>query len=144
METPHWDYTYWVREHGVRSCLGHVTLVIAISNYVFSINFVRQYVLFSVMVENNNLDSVDCEVPSALFIVTYCSLFQIPLGSLVCIIYIFSFLIKFIYACFFLCPLITTKFKKIYWRIPRDFTHYSNTFDFTCDDEKCPIEMGQP
>jgi len=122
--------------------MGHVTLVIAIANYVFSVNFVRQYVLYSVMVDSNDLDPMKCEVPCTSMFVIYSSLFQIPLGSLVCIIYILSFLVKFIYACFFLCPLITTKFKKTYFRIPRDFSHYSNTFDFTCDDEKCQIKMG--
>jgi hypothetical protein len=116
--------------------MGHITLFIAICNYVFSINFVRQYVIYNVMVEQNNLDAVKCEVPSASFFVGFCSLFQIPLGSLICILYISSFMVKFIYACFFLCPLITTKFKKIYWRIPRDFAQYSNSFDFNCDDEK--------
>ena len=57
---------------------------------------------------------------------------------MVFLIYFFSCVYKLLYSSGYACPLCQTKLKKLYWRIPNDFKHYNNQFDFTCDDT---IEM---
>ena len=73
------------------------------------------------MVDDNNLDSLECEVASAFAIVSYCSLFQVTLGSITCLIYICSSCIKTCHSLGFICPLFTNVVKKKYWSIPREF-----------------------
>jgi hypothetical protein len=53
---------------------------------------------------------------------------------MVCLIYIFSCVYKSLYSAGYACPLCQTKLKKLYWRIPNDFKHYNNQFDFNCDE----------
>jgi hypothetical protein len=57
----------------------------------------------------------------------------VPLGSLTALIYIISCNIKVCHGISFACPVMCAKFKKSYWKIPRDFAHYENEFDFGCE-----------
>ena len=76
--------------------------------------------------------------------VSYCSLFQVFLGSMVCLLYIFSALLKTCHAIGFACPGITTRFKKFYRKIPRTFSHYEMEFDFECDESQISVAMDPP
>ena len=50
-ETAWADYTFWVRNNTILSGLSYLTVVIALSNYIFSIIFVRQYLLYNTTLE---------------------------------------------------------------------------------------------
>jgi hypothetical protein len=47
------------------------------ANFVFGMNFVRQYVLYSLMLDkySQSLVKTECEVPASWFIAIYVSLF---------------------------------------------------------------------
>ena len=124
-----------MRERSLKSCIGYLALLIAVGNYCFSIFFISQYMGYSNGLEDNNLDTIECEIASAFGIVSYCSLFQVPLGSITCLIYVCSSCVKTCHSLGFICPITTTMIKKNYWKIPREFDHYAEEeFDFECDD----------
>ena len=86
---------------------------------------------YSRVLEDNNLDSEACEIASSFGIVSYCSLFQVSLGSITCLIFFCSFLVKACHSAGFLCPIIVTLMKKKIWKIPTEFDQaYENEFDF--------------
>ena len=136
------DYCWEVRNRSLKSCIGYATLVTGAINYGFSMVFIDQYIAYSQAVEDNNLESTQCEVASAFGIVTYCSLFQVTLGSITCLIFTLSFCLKFCHALGFICPMFTTMIKKNYNKIPREFNLYESEFDFECFDVGDDGEVG--
>ena len=104
--------------------MGYLTLAIGMINYAFSIYFIVQYMGYSQTVEDNNFDIDECEVNSAFVILSYCSLFQVTLGTIACLTFITSFLLKGCHAISFAFPITAAKFKKTWHGIPRDFAHY--------------------
>ena len=119
----------------LRSCVGYSALLVGMLNFAWSIYFVYRYMNFVYLVEDNDFDTQTCEIESAWVIVSYCSLFQIPLGSLVCLIYTLSCLIKACHGMFFACPGLTTAIKKKWWRIPSSLEHYNGEFDFEYSED---------
>ena len=139
-ESNYCDYLWVVREHSLRSVVGYTALVIGILNYLCSIAFIREYVIFTDLMQTHGLDLRNCEVESAWVITSYCCLFQVPLGSLCCLIFHASCCVKFWHAFVFtFCPLCLTRFKKTYNKIPRQFGHYSGEFSFECEENIDPI-----
>ena len=134
-----YDYCWEVRDRSLKSCIGYATLLVGALNYGFSMVFIDQYIAYSQAVEDNNLDSTECEVASAFGIVSYCSLFQVTLGSITCLIYVLSFCVKTCHALGFICPMFTTMIKKNYNGIPREFELYESEFDFGCDASSLQI-----
>ena len=143
--TKHYDYCWEVRERSLKSCVGYFTLLTGVVNYAFSIAFIAKYVDYSDAVEQNKLDTIKCEIVSSFAIVSYCSLFQVTLGSITCLIYISSFCVKACHSSLFLCPVLTTGVKKRIKGIPREFDFYGNAndgqgeFDFDCSDEEIEV-----
>ena len=76
---------------------------------------------YSWVLEDNDLDSEACEIAASFGIVNYCSLFQVSLGSITCLIYFFSFLVKACHSAGFLCPIIVTMMKKKIFKISTEF-----------------------
>lgn len=76
----------------------------------------------------------------------YCSLLQVPLGSLCFVIYTCSFLIKVFHlvAAVFCCPNLTTAFKKRWHSVPLQFDHYDGEFDFEIDDSNIIVAVDPP
>ena len=124
-----------MREHSAVSCIGLVTLFLAIANFVFSIAYVRNYIIYTRAVEAYGMDSLDCELPGAWVMFTYCALSQLPFGALCCLMYSMSCMVKSCHAVSFACPGITTKFKKCWHGHPSQFGHYEGEFDFECGNE---------
>ena len=142
--TPHFDYVWEVREKSVKSCIGYVSLFLGMLNYATSMYFISQYVDYNNTVEDLDLDEAACELESAWVMVSYCSLFQVLLGSMTCLAYIMSCFLKTCYAAFFACPGFTTNCKKKYWKIPTTFNHYESEFDFECDESQITIAQDPP
>ena len=131
----HFDYCWEVREHSLKSCIGYLTLIVGAINYGFSMVFIDKYMAYSQAVEDSNLESIKCEIASSFAIVSYCSLFQVTLGSITCLIYFCSFLVKACHSLGFVCPNFMTMMKKNIWKIPREFEQlYETEFDFECDE----------
>ena len=109
-------------------------------NYGFSMIFIDQYMAYSQAVEDNNLDLEKCEIASSFGIVSYCSLFQVTLGSITCLTYFCSFIVKACHSAGFICPIFVTMMKKSIWKIPKNFEQlYQAEFDFDCDEEESSI-----
>ena len=134
--SPHHDYLWKTRELSLKSWIGYPTLLVGMTNYVCSMVYIREYVKYNSSVEDNELDAIKCEIAGSWVIVSYCSLFQVMLGSLTVLLFVLSFLLKACHAIGFAFPMITTRFKKSWWGIPRDFGHYANEFDFRCDESE--------
>lgn len=83
--------------------------------------------MYNVTIEENGLDATGCEVPSAWVIVCYCSVLQVPLGSLCFLIYTIALLVKGLPAIGFAFPLKGSRCKKCLRGIPReDFARISD------------------
>ena len=132
--TNHYDYLWEIREKGIKSCIGYTTLITGMINYFISMVLCSQYVKYRKLVEENDLDALNCEVFGSWVIVSYCTLFQISLGSLACTCFISSFCLKACHALGFICPLITKTIKKGYWGLPQTFEHYEGEFNFDIED----------
>ena len=141
---PEFDYNWQVRDLSLKSCIGYLTLVVSMSNFACSIGYIYLYFHYTDLVAENNLDSNQCEFASAWAILSYCILFQATLGTLCCLIYILSGCLKTCHAIGFICPIITTRIKKCCLKIPRDFGHYQNEFNFECDESFIVIAQDPP
>ena len=108
----------------LKSCIGYMTILVGFANYVSSIVYIYWYMKYSKSLDRYNLDDEACEIESSWIVLTYCSLFQIPLGSLCCLIYTLGCMIKVGWALTFLCPGCVTKLKKKRRGIPLSFEHY--------------------
>ena len=95
------------------------------------------------MLQDNNLDAEACEIAASFGIVSYCSLFQVSLGSITCLIFFCSFLVKACHSAGFLCPISVTLMKKKIFKISTEFdSAYENEFDFECgDDDESVIQL---
>ena len=137
--SPHYDYLWLVRDTSLKSCVGLSTLALACLNYACSIYYIRSYLLYKTVLEENNFDAISCEIEGSWLILSYCSLFIVPLDSLPIVIYSLSCLLKTCHAIGFAMPVTTTKLKKKYWGIPRQFHHYEGEFDFQVDASDSPL-----
>lgn len=75
-----------------------------------------------------------CEIPGAFTLAMYSYFLVMGCGSLTLGYIIVSFLYKVIHVIALqICPMCIVAAKKKHHDIPRDFSHYSNEFDFECD-----------
>ena len=129
---PEYDYVWRVRDLSLRSCIGYLSLILSMTNYICSCGYIYLYMAYSGAVADNNLDSIQCEIASAWAMLGYCTLFQATLGTLCCLIFISSCCLKSLHALGFICPLTTTWIKKRLLSLPHRYEHYRDEFDFEC------------
>ena len=72
---PEYDYVWRVRDISLRSCIGYLTLIVGMTNYVCSCGYIYLYMAYTGAVAENNLDSIQCEIASAWAMLGYCTLF---------------------------------------------------------------------
>ena len=110
--TPTHDYLWAVKQHTLKSYIGYFTLLLALANYVCSIFLIKQYMEYMKTVANHSLDALACEVPAAWIIVSYSSLFEVTMGSILLVICVLGLLIKGCHALCIICPTTTQRVKK--------------------------------
>ena len=133
---PEFDYNWTVRISSLRSWIGYLTLAVGAANFMCSIGYVYIYFLYKDVVVKNGQSEVSCEMAAQWTIFCYCAFIQAAPGTLCCVIYILCSALKTCHAVGFICPLITTKIKKNCLRIPTNFGHYQDEFDFECDESQ--------
>ena len=132
--SPRFDYLWEVRESSLKSCIGYLTLAIGFLNYLSSWTYIYRYVQYTESLEANNLEERNCPIASSWVILSYCSLFQVPLGSLCCMIYTLSCCIKVGNALTFSCPVVMMKLKRKVRGIPQSLDIYADELKFDPED----------
>ncbi len=96
----------------------------------------REYIVYSNLLKENNFDEIACEVAGSWIILSYSFLFELVSGTIFFLICIGSILMKGCPAIGIACPVITSFCRKRCRGIPRGrFDHYSYEFDFDVDDQ---------
>ena len=114
------DYMWQVRDQSVKSWIGYLALFIGLLNYFTSINYAREYILYSNELKEHNLDEITCEVAGSWIILSYSILFEVALGTVFFLICITFILVTGLPAIGIGCPVWTINMRKRMRGLPRN------------------------
>ncbi len=133
--TRFYDYMWQIRDQIVKSWIGYLALFIGLLNYFTSINYLREYIVYGNLLQENNFDEIACEVAGSWIILSYSFLFEIVTGTIFFSICIMAIFMKACPAIGFLCPTFTSFCRKRMRGLPvHQYRQYEGEFDFDCDE----------
>lgn len=113
-----YDYLWRTRDQILKSWIGYVTLFVGMLNFLTSINYMREYAIYSKLLQENNFDETGCEVAGSWIVLSYCFFFQVALGSICVLMCTAALLAKGLPAIGIACPYYTSLCRKCIRGIP--------------------------
>ena len=118
-------------------------LFLGLVNYVYSFAFWSNYSDY--LSRETVLENPGCDIPGLTVLASYSMFLVMIIGSIVLGIFVLAFLQKLSFLLSVLiCPVTITNCRKSWRKVPLDFEHYADEFNFTVGDDEEPECAFEP